>query len=74
MDQRRCRFCQKQFEPSRFHPEQTVCPAEPCQQQRRNQNRKRKLASACKWRANHAGFWKQYRAAKPGSEVMLLLA
>jgi hypothetical protein len=78
MQQRCCRFCQQQFAPSRFHPEQTACSAERCQQQRRNQNRKRKLAqdteyrlvcrdSARKWRANNPGYWKPYRAANPGS-------
>lgn len=78
MDQRCCRFCQRQFETSRFHPEQTACSAKQCQQQRRSQNRKRKLAvdteyrqvcrdSAQKWRANHPGYWKQYRAAKSES-------
>lgn len=76
MSQRCCRFCQRQFEPSRFHPEQTACSAKPCQRQRRDQNRNRKLAvdaeyrqvcrdSSRKWRANHPGYWKQYRAAKP---------
>jgi hypothetical protein len=78
MDQRRCRFCQRQFEPSRFHPEQTACSDKPCQQLRRSHNRRQKLAvdpeygvvcrdSARKWRANHAGYWKQYRIANPGS-------
>ena len=73
---RYCRFCQKQFEPSRFHPEQTVCSDKPCQQQRRDQSRKQKLVrdaeyrqvccdSARTWRANHPGYWKQYRAANP---------
>ena len=53
-----------------------MCSAKPCQQQRRSQNRDRKLAldaeyrqvcrdSARKWRANHPGYWRQYRAAKP---------
>jgi hypothetical protein len=76
MAQRCCRFCQKQFERSRFHPEQTVCSSKPCQQQRRCRSRKEKLAvdpeyrdvcrdSARKWRANHAGYWKQYRARTP---------
>jgi hypothetical protein len=76
MSQRRCSFCQREFETSRFHPEQTVCADKACQQQRRRQNRNRKLAldaeyrqvcrdSARKWRANHAGYGKQYRAAKP---------
>ena len=78
MDLRCCRFCKRQFEPSRFHPEQSVCSDKPCQQQRRSQNRKRKLAqdaeyrqvcrdSAGKWRADHPTYWKQYRAAKPES-------
>jgi len=76
MSQRCCRFCQREFQASRFHPEQTACSAKPCQQLRRTQNRNRKLAvdaeyrqicrdSARKWRANHPGYWKQYRAAKP---------
>jgi hypothetical protein len=76
MSQRRCRFCQSPFQASPFHPEQTTCSAKPCQQQRRSQNRKQKLAldaeyrlvcrdSARKWRANHPGYWKQYRAGKP---------
>ena len=71
-----CRFCQRQFEPSRFHPEQIACSDQPCERQRRSQNRKRKLAldaeyrqvcrdSARKWRANHPCYWKQYRAAQP---------
>jgi hypothetical protein len=78
MEQRCCRFCEQQFAPSRFHPEQTVCSAPPCQQQRRDQSRKQQLArdaeyrqvcrdSARKWRAHHRGYWKGYRAAKPGS-------
>lgn len=78
MNQRCCRFCQREFEASRFHPEQTACASKPCQQQRRSQNRDRKLAldaeylqvcrdSARKWRANHSGYWKQYRTAKPES-------
>lgn len=78
MRQRCCRFCQRVFEPSRFHPGQTVCSDKLCQQQRRSQSRKRKLVldpeyravcrdSARKWRANHPGYWQQYRAARPQS-------
>src|SRR6266550_6078958 len=78
MDQRCCRFCHRQFKPSRFHPEQTVCSDRPCQQQRLTQSRNQKLFadaeyrqvcrdSARKWRASHPGYWKQYRAAKPDS-------
>jgi len=78
MEQRSCPFCQQQFAPSGFHPEQTACSAKTCQRQRRHQNRKRKLAldpeyrqvcrdSARKWRADHPGYWNVYRAAKPES-------
>ena len=78
MSQRCCRFCHREFALSRFHPEQTACSGKACQQQRRSQNRNQKLAldaeyrqvcrdSARKWRANHAGYWQQYRAAKPES-------
>jgi len=78
MNKRCCRYCQKQFEPSRFHPAQTVCSDKPCQQKRRAESRQRKLSldaeyrqvcrdSAQKWRANNPGYWKQYRAAHPAS-------
>ena len=78
MDQRRCAFCKRPFEPSRFHPERTACSDKLCQRQRRAHSRKQKLArdpeyravcrdSSRKWRTNHSGYWKRYRAAKPGS-------
>jgi hypothetical protein len=74
----RCRFCHRQFEPSRFHPEQTTCSLPPCQQRRRSQNRRQKLASdaeyrqtcrdsARQWRAAHPDYWKRYRTARPAS-------
>ncbi len=73
---RRCRFCQEQFTPSRFHPAQLACSSKACQNERRAENRKHKLAndpdyaqscrdSARKWRAAHPDYWKQYRADKP---------
>ncbi len=78
MDQKCCRFCRRQFELSRFHPEQTACSDQSCQRQRRSENRKQKLIldaeyrqicrdSARKWRANHPGYWREYRVAKPES-------
>jgi hypothetical protein len=80
MSQRHCLFCQKPFQPSRYHPEQTACAEPQCQQQRRSRSRKKKLAedpeyrevcrdSARKWRANNPGYWKQYRAQNPESTV-----
>jgi hypothetical protein len=43
MHPRCCRFCRRVFEPSRFHPEQTVCSDKSWQQPRRSRSRKRKL-------------------------------
>lgn len=78
MEQPCCCVCHLPFIPSRFHPEQKVCSAKPCQQRRRAESRKRQLAddavyrevcrdSSRKWRAHHPQYWKQYRAANPGS-------
>jgi hypothetical protein len=76
MPLRPCRFCEKAFTPSRFHPEQQVCSEKACQSRRRAESRQRKLAedaeylegcreSARQWRANHPDYWKRYRAARP---------
>jgi hypothetical protein len=35
MGERRCRYCQKSFQPSKFQPRQTVCGQAECQQKRR---------------------------------------
>ena len=75
---RRCRYCNQPFEPSRGHPQQVVCSRQACQQRRRADSRKQKLAadpeyrqvcreSACKWRADHPDYWRRYRAAHPQS-------
>ena len=74
MIDRRCRYCNQPFQPSRCHPQQAVCSQPGCQQRRRADSRKQKLGadpeyrqvcrdSACKWRADHPGYWQQYRAA-----------
>jgi hypothetical protein len=76
MDERRCRFCGKSFQPSKFQPGQMVCSAAACQQRRKHEYRKQKLASdaeyrqvcrdsAQKWRAEHSDYWRQYRRKKP---------
>jgi hypothetical protein len=78
MSEWRCRYCDEKFEPSRGHPEQAVCSERACQQRRRGECRRQKLAtdpeyrqvcreSARKWRADHPGYWQRYRAAKPES-------
>src|SRR5437016_12463942 len=74
MRQRPCLFCQCLFHPSRFHPQQVVCAAGECQQRRRREYHRRKVAtdsvyrqvcndSPQKWRAENPSYWKRHRAA-----------
>lgn len=78
MGERRCRYCEKLFQPSKFQPRQTVCGGAACQLKRRTDYHKEKLASdpeyreGCrdsprKWRARNPGYWKQYRAKNPAA-------
>jgi hypothetical protein len=78
MGERRCRYCQKSFQPSKFQPRQTVCSKAECQQKRRTDYHRGKLASdpeyreGCrdsprKWRARNPGYWKQYRQKNPAA-------
>jgi len=78
MGERRCRYCEKNFQPSKYQPEQAVCSDAACQQRRRSEYRQQKLAadpeyrqvcrdSACKWRAENPGYWKRYREKHPDS-------
>ena len=76
MSQRRCRYCEKSFQPSKYQPQQSVCSETECQKKRRSESRQRKLASddvyrqVCrdssrKWRAEHPGYWQRYREKNP---------
>jgi len=76
MGERRCRYCQKVFQPSKFQPRQTVCGESGCRQKRRSDYHKEKIASdpeyreGCrdsprKWRARNPEYWKQYRQKNP---------
>jgi len=78
MDDRRCRFCQNTFQPSKYQLRQTVCSEPSCQRQRRSEYRQRKLSadaeyrqvcrdSSRKWRAAHPGYWRQYREQNPAA-------
>jgi hypothetical protein len=75
---RRCRFCARPFQPSRFHPAQAACSSKPCQDRRRAASRAENLAndaeyrevcrdSARKWRAANPDYWTRYRARNPQS-------
>ena len=44
MDERRCRYCQKGFQPSKFQPRQQVCGTPDCQLQRRSDYHRQKIA------------------------------
>jgi hypothetical protein len=78
MGERRCRYCQQVFQPSKFQPRQTVCSGAACQRKRRTDYHREKIAadpeygevcrdSRRKWRASHPGYWKQYRENHPAA-------
>jgi len=56
----RCRYCQKVFQPSAYHPRQTVCSQPPCQRRRRREYHRQKIASdrfigRSAWRVRRSG-------------------
>jgi len=70
--ERRCRYWERSFQPSRFQPGQTVCSQPECQKRRRADYRRQKLAadpeylqtcleSARKWRARNPEYWRRHR-------------
>jgi hypothetical protein len=78
MGERRCRYCEKNFQPSKYQPLQVVCSDANCQQRRRREYHRQKLTadpeyrqvcrdSSHKWRAENPGYWKGYREKNPDS-------
>ena len=76
MVERRCRYCERVFQPAKFQPSQTVCSEADCQRRRRSDARRRKLASdpeyrqVCldssrKWRNRNPDYWRQRRERNP---------
>src|SRR4051794_3766856 len=72
MGERRCRYCGKTFQPSKYQPGQAVCSEVDCQELRRSEYRQQKLAadqeyrqvcqdSSRKWRSRNPDYWKRYR-------------
>jgi hypothetical protein len=68
-----CAYCHKTFNPSPFHPKQTVCTSPDCQRRRRSDSHRKRIATdsdyrqAClesrkKWRDNHPGYQRSYRS------------
>ncbi len=67
-----CPYCCKPFEPSPFHPKQTVCPSPACQRRRRSDYHRSRVAtdsgyrqqctdSRKSWRETHPDYQRQYR-------------
>jgi hypothetical protein len=78
MTARRWRYCDRVFQPSKYHPGQLVCSDPDCQRRRRGDYHRRKIAadpeyrqvcldSSQKWRAGNAGYWRQYREQHPAA-------
>jgi hypothetical protein len=76
MGDRRCRYCQKSFPPSKFQPRQAICSEAVCQRKRRAEYHRQKIAadpeyrevcrdSPRKWRARNPEYWKRYRKEHP---------
>jgi hypothetical protein len=78
MGERRCRYCERTFQPSKYQPLQAVCSEAGCQKRRRSEYRQQKLTadqeyrqvcqdSSRKWRRRNPEYWKQYRDKHPDS-------
>ncbi len=78
MSNRRCRYCQQLFQPSRYHPHQLVCSRPECQRQRCREYHRHKLHTdteyhqVCldsqeKWRTGNPHYPRQYRQSHPKS-------
>ena len=78
MGERRCRYCQQVFQPSKFQRLQAVCSGPECQRKRRTEYHRNKITSdpeyrdVCrdsprKWRSRNPDYWKQYRQKNPTS-------
>jgi hypothetical protein len=76
MGERRCRYCEKTFQLSKYQRRQTVCSDTDCQKRRRTDYRQQKLKtdeeyrqvcrdSSRKWRSRNPEYWKRYREKRP---------
>ncbi len=66
-----CRYCEQEFKPSRYHPDQDVCSLKECQRRRRTDYHRKKLKedpvyreqcrdSQRKWREQNPDYMKRY--------------
>lgn len=76
MVQRRCRYCEQDFQPSKYQPTQLVCSQPHCQRRRRADYHSQKIAadpeyrqvcrdSPQKWRSRNPDYWRRYREKHP---------
>ena len=76
MVERRCRYCEVIFQPSKYQPRQAVCSQSECQRRRRTDYHRQKIAadpvyrqecldSPRKWRSRNSDYWRRYREQHP---------
>jgi hypothetical protein len=75
MSDKLCKYCTREFRPSRYRPDQQVCSLANCQLRRRTEYHRRKLAidsvyreqcrdSQAKWREKNPEYMKGYTARR----------
>ena len=78
MVERRCPYCERSFQPSKYQPRQSVCSEPDCQRRRLADDHRRRIAddpeyrqvcldSPQKWRARHQEYWRRYREQHPAA-------
>ena len=78
MVERRCRYCERIFQPSKYQPGQSVCSDSGCQRRRRAEYHRQKIAadpeyrqvcldSPQKWRSRNPDYWRRYRDQHPAA-------
>ena len=78
MVERRCRYCERIFQPSKYHPAQSVCSDSGCQRRRRAEYHRQRIVadpeyrqvcldSPQKWRSRNPDYWRRYRERHPAA-------
>jgi len=78
MAERRFRYCEQIFQPSKYQPGQLVCSDSGCQRRRRDECHRQKIAadpeyrqvcldSPQKWRSRNPDYWRRYREQHPAA-------
>ena len=78
MVERRCPYCERIFQPSKYHPAQSVCSDSGCQRRRRAEYHRQRIVadpeyrqvcldSPQKWRSRNPDYWRRYREQHPAA-------